>query len=95
MAVFESASLNETKEFWKAIFQKTNFTEQLMEVDTSKLTDFTFELPIYGNICIVAIPAVPLGTNFMSDVFIANASLDTGKRYTGFVKVGINKLPVQ
>ena len=79
--------LNDTQEFWKAIFQQTRFTCQLIDVETSKMTDFNFKLPNHGEVQINIKPAVPLGTNFMSDVYIANASLKNGKQYAGFVKV--------
>lgn len=90
MASSEIPVLNAVKEFWESIFQKTNLTEQLMnlaENSSSLSMDFKFELFEYGKVQITAKPAVPLGTNFMSDVFITSAYLENGKHYTAFVKV--------
>jgi len=81
--------VKEVKEFWGSIFQKTNLTKQLMNLaeNSSSSVDLKFELFDYGKVQITAKPAVPLGTNFMSDVFITSAYLENGKHYTAFVKV--------
>ncbi|EFX85019.1 hypothetical protein DAPPUDRAFT_222817 [Daphnia pulex] len=81
--------VNAVKEFWKSIFQKTNLTQQLMNLaeNSSSSMDFKFELFEYGKVQITAKPAVPLGTNFMSDVFITSAYLANGKHHAAFVKV--------
>ena len=56
--------------------------------------DLKFELFDYGKIKINAKPAVPLGTNFMSDVFITDAYLENGRHYTGFVKAFSEIVPI-
>lgn len=78
--------VKENQEFWKAIFLHTNLSQKLMETNCV-LSNIYFELPDYGKVEIAAKPAVPLGTNFMSDVFTVNASCGGAKVYTGFVKV--------
>ncbi len=89
MASSEIPVNNEVKDFWESIFQKTNITEQLMNLaeNNSSSMNFKFELFDYGKVQITAKPAVPLGTNFMSDVFITSAYLENGKHHAAFVKV--------
>jgi hypothetical protein len=98
MASSELPVKEEIVEFWESIFQKTNLTKQLMDlaVNSSSSTDadLKFELFDYGKIKIHAKPAVPLGTNFMSDVFITDAYLENGRHYTGFVKVFSEIVPI-
>lgn len=79
-------NLKEKQEFWKAVFQQSELTQQLMDLKGSDLTHFQFELSGIGEVHVTAKPAVPLGTNFMSDVFTVQASLENAK-HTGFVKV--------
>lgn len=81
--------VNEIQSFWETVFQQTNLTQQLMAIakKNNPSTDFEFNLSGYGKVLINAKPAVPLGTNFMSDVFITHASDQMGVKYTGFVKV--------
>lgn len=82
-------SVNEIQKFWKTVFQQTDLTQKLMKIaeNNNPLTNFEFDLSGYGKVWITAKPAVPLGTNFMSDVFITDASVEIGGQYTGFVKV--------
>ncbi|KAI9562119.1 hypothetical protein GHT06_013084 [Daphnia sinensis] len=82
-------SVNEIQNFWKTVFQQTDLIQQLMKIaeNHKPLINSEFDLSGYGKISITAKPAVPLGTNFMSDVFITDATVETGGQYTGFVKV--------
>lgn len=73
--------------FWSALFQETDLSSKLMCQDPSvQLIEHDFTLTSFGEVHISAKPAVPLGTNFMSDVFIITASFPS-KEFTSFVKV--------
>lgn len=76
--------------FWSALFQETDLSFKLMHQDPSiQLIELTFGLKSFGEVTITAKPAVPLGTNFMSDVYIVTASVQS-KEYSSFVKVFMN-----
>lgn len=84
-------SLKENQDFWTCIFKNTKLAEQLMnqEAQVSGQTEFHHQLPDYGQVKITAKPAVPLGTNFMSDVFTLTAFPENGELYSSFVKVPV------
>lgn len=81
-----TAVVEECKQFWEAVVQHTNLINILMKNEIATLADQNFNLCPYGTVQITASPAVPLGTNFMSDVFIVNASAGD-KKFKSFVKV--------
>ena len=88
MATKELGSLEDNKQFWKNLFEESDLTSQLMGKDgATPIDEFIFNITLYGRVHLKVKPAVPIGTNFLSDVFIASASLENGKNYRGFVKV--------
>ena len=73
--------------FWSSLFRETDLSTKLMFQDPSvQLIEHTFSLKSFGEVNVNAKPAVPLGTNFMSDVFIVSANVKS-KEYRSFVKV--------
>ena len=88
MAAKELDSLEDHKQFWKNLFEESDLTSQLMGKDgATPIDEFIFNISLYSQVHLRVKPAVPIGTNFLSDVFIANANLENGKNYRGFVKV--------
>lgn len=80
-------SLEKKKAFWKVVFQETNLSDKLMDTGLVDEIAMDFQLPSFGNVHVIAKPAVPLGTNFMSDVFTTHAVLDNGTQFSAFIKV--------
>ena len=92
-------TLEDNQNFWKLLFQQTDLTHQLMGdaeemKDVTKSFEFNLTVP-YGKVSVTAKPAVPVGSNFMSDVFSAAAIDEQGKKYSGFVKVNIKFIFLQ
>ncbi len=86
----DNNDLEENQDFWQVLFQQTNLTLLLMEDeemnDIPKQFEFNLDVP-YGKTSVTAKAAVPIGSNFMSDVFIVTAIDEKSKQYSGFVKV--------
>ena len=81
-------SLEDNKQFWKKLFEESDLVKQLMGKDgATPINEFIFNISLFGSVRCKVKPAVPLGTNFLSDVFIAKASLENGRNYSSFVKV--------
>ena len=81
-------SLDENKVFWKTLFEESGLVKNLMGKDGSTPFDeFKFDISSFGKVSLTVKPAVPIGTNFLSDVFIAKAVLENGKTCSSFVKV--------
>lgn len=84
----EKESLEDNKQFWKNLFEESDLIPQLMGKDgATPIDEFIFNISLYGKVHLKVKPAVPIGTNFLSDVFVANAILENGNNFRGFIKV--------
>ena len=87
----DNNDLEENQDFWQVLFQQTNLTLLLMEDeemnDITKQFEFNLDDVPYGKTSVTAKAAVPIGSNFMSDVFIVTGIDEKSNQYSGFVKV--------
>ena len=71
---------------WAAIFQETDLVSKLMNSKWNT-ANFEFDLKQFGETKLSVRKAVPLGTNFLSDVFNVTVIVNNNQSYEAFVKV--------
>ena len=81
-----SEKLEENQHFWRTFFRETSIIQKFMAEEMLSAS-VEFNLKSYGKLTVSATLAVPLGTNFLSDVYTVKATLENGTHYSSFVKV--------
>ena len=76
----------ESNHVWKTVFQETDLASSLVNSKWVE-ANFKFNLSKFGQIQCNVKKAVPIGTNFLSDVFTVATITEDGKHYQAFVKV--------